>query len=63
MGGGPRVRPSGAGDQGCEEPTVEGQSPFLLILQVKGKHEGPMFLQYYQVGKDFYSFLCKTKGL
>lgn len=57
-----KSKASGAGDQVWEDPTIEGQSPFLLILQVKGKHEGPMHLQDYQVCKDFYSSYCRMKG-
>jgi hypothetical protein len=48
-------------DLSSEVLTIEGQSPFLLILEVKGKHEGPMFPQHYKVGKGFYSSFCRRK--
>ena len=32
------------------------------ILEVKGKHEGPMFPQHYKVGKGFYSSFILGEG-
>lgn len=62
VGGGTKAGPCGAGDRGGEGPTVEGQSPVVLVFRGKGKHEAPMFHGHFQVANIFCCFLCRRKG-
>lgn len=61
-GWGTKGKVLGVGDQGCEAPTVQGQSPVLFVLRGKGKQEAPMSLEHFQVGQEFYCSVCRREG-